>query len=79
METSNDKVLHRDDLNRQLAAAKAYRDELLVDYIEMHPEMSYQEIGKKFGLVDAHVSLIARKNNVSRIRGRRAGFKVFRR
>jgi hypothetical protein len=79
METLNDKVLHRDDLNRQLAAAKAYRDELLVDYIQMHPEMSYQEIGKKFGLVDAHVSLIARKNNVRRLRGRRAGFKLFRR
>jgi hypothetical protein len=79
METLNDKVLHRDDLNRQLAAAKAYRDELLVDYIQMHPEMSYQEIGKEFGLVDAHVSLIARKNNVRRLRGRRAGFKLFRR
>ena len=79
METLNDKVLHRDGLNRQLASAKAYRDELLVDYIQMHPEMSYQEIGKRWGLVAEHVSLIARRNNVRRLRGRRAGFKLFRR
>jgi hypothetical protein len=79
METLNDKVLHRDDLNRQLASAKAYRDELLVDYIQVHPEMSYQQIGKKWGLVDAHVSLIARKNNIRRLRGRRSGFKSYRR
>jgi hypothetical protein len=79
METLNDKVLHRDELNRQLSSAKAYRDKLLVDYIEVHPEMSYQEIGQRWGLVAEHVSLIARRNNIHRLRGRRPGFKLFRR
>jgi hypothetical protein len=79
METLNEKVLHRDELNRQLASAKAHRDELLVDYIQTHPEMSYHEIGRMFGLVAEHVSLIARNNNVRRLRGRRSGFTLCRR
>ncbi len=78
METLNDKVLHRDELNRQLVSAKAYRDELLVEYIQTHPEMSYHEIGWKFGLWPTP-TLIARKNNVRRLRGRRSGFTLCRR
>lgn len=73
MDNVDSVVLHRDELYKNLASAKARRDELLVEYIKMHPEMTYAQIGKKFGLVDAHVSLIARKNNVRRLRGRRAG------
>ena len=71
MEMRNDKVLHRDDLNKKLGALKAHRDELLLDYIQMHPEMPYAEIGKKFGLVAEHVSLIARANDLRRLRGRK--------
>jgi len=33
--------------------------------------MGYGQIGDKFGLVGEHVSLIARKNNIRRLRGER--------
>lgn len=69
--SSAEKVMHRDELNRKLASLKAYRDGLLLDYINLHPEMNYEQIGNKFGLVPEHVSLIARKNEVRRLRGRK--------
>ena len=68
---SQEKIMHRDELNKKLASLKAHRDGLLLDYIKMHPEMSYEQIGDKFGLVPEHVSLIARKNEVRRLRGRK--------
>jgi hypothetical protein len=46
-------------------------DANVLDYIKLHPEMSYELIGDKFGLVPEHVSLIARKNEVRRLRGRK--------
>jgi hypothetical protein len=68
---SPEKIMHREELNRKLASLKAYRDGLLLDYINMHPEMNYEQIGEKFGLVPEHVSLIARKHDVRRLRGRK--------
>jgi hypothetical protein len=68
---SPEKIMHRDELNTKLASLKAYRNGLLLDYIKLHPEMSYEQIGDKFGLVPEHVSLIARKNKVRRLRGRK--------
>ncbi len=68
---SLEKIMHRDELNTKLASLKAYRDGLLLDYIKLHPQMSYEQIGDKFGLVPEHVSLIARKNEVRRLRGRK--------
>lgn len=67
----SEKIMHRDELNKKLASLKAYRDGLLLDYVKSHPEMSYEQIGDKFGLVPEHVSLIARKNEVRRLRGRK--------
>ena len=61
METLNEKVLHRDELNRQLASAKAHRDELLVDYIQTQPKCPTTRSGGVC-LVAEHVSLIARNN-----------------
>jgi len=66
-----EKIMHRDELNNKLASLKAHRDGLLLDYIKMHPEMNYEQIGDKFGLVPEHVSLIARKSEVRRLRGRK--------
>lgn len=71
MNTQIDNILHRDELNRQLGELKACHDGLLLDYIKRHPEMGYGQIGDKFGLVGEHVSLIARKNNIRRLRGRK--------
>lgn len=68
------KVMTRLELAARIQELKSERDELLLKYVQMHPEMSYHEIGRKFGLVAEHVSLIARKNNVRRLRGRRSGF-----
>ena len=67
-------VITRSELAARIQKLKAERDELLLKYVQTHPEMSYHEIGRKFGLVAEHVSLIARKNNVHRLRGRRSGF-----
>ncbi len=72
-------VITRLELAARIQELKAERDERLLKYIQTHPEMSYHEIGKKFGLVAEHVSLIARKNNVRRLRGRRSGFTLCRR
>jgi hypothetical protein len=66
-------VITRSELAARIQELKAERDERLLKYIQTHPEMSYHEIGRKFGLVAEHVSLIARKNNVRRLRGRRSG------
>jgi hypothetical protein len=66
-----EKVMHREELNNKVASLKAHRDGLLLDYIKLHPEMSYEQIGDKFGLVPEHVSLIARKNEIRRLRGRK--------
>jgi hypothetical protein len=72
-------VITRSELAARIQELKAERDELLLKYVQTHPEMSYHEIGRKFGLVAEHVSLIARKSNVRRLRGRRPGFTPCRR
>lgn len=72
-------VMTRLELAARIQELKSERDELLLKYVQTHPEMSYHEIGRKFGLVAEHVSLIARKNNVRRLRGRRSGYTLCRR
>ncbi len=72
-------VITRSQLAARIQELKEERDELLLKFVRTHPEMSYHEIGWRFGLVAEHVSLIARKNNVRRLRGRRSGFTLCRR
>jgi len=66
-----EQTMHRDELKRRLAELKAHRDQLLVDYVMCHPEMGYEQVGKQFGLVAEHVSLIARRRGVTRKRGKK--------
>lgn len=66
-ETKN--IITRVELNKMLDAMVASRDLLLVQYIEMHPELRLDEIAVKFALTQPEVSRIMKRHGVQRPRG----------
>jgi DNA-directed RNA polymerase specialized sigma54-like protein len=52
-----------------LDAIVARRDDLLVQYIEMHPQLRLDEIAQKFTLTQPEVSRIMKRHGVQRPRG----------
>jgi DNA-directed RNA polymerase specialized sigma54-like protein len=63
------KIITRVELNHMLDAIVARRDDLLVHYIEMHPELRLDEIAEKFALTQPEVSRIMKRHGVQRPRG----------
>jgi predicted XRE-type DNA-binding protein len=63
------KIITRVDLNHMLDAMVARRDDLLVQYIEMHPELRLDQIAEKFALTQPEVSRIMKRHGVQRPRG----------
>ena len=50
---------------------KSHRNELLCEYKRGHPEMSWAEIAKPFGITRQRAQAIFRTSEMARIRGKR--------
>ena len=66
-ETKN--IITRVELNKMLDIMVASRDRMLIEYIEMHPELRLDEIAEKFALTQPEVSRIMKRHGVQRPRG----------
>jgi hypothetical protein len=64
-------VITRSQLNNAIWGLKRKRNELLKQYIEAHPEMSYPVIGRLFELLPTHVAAIAKQQGIRRKRGKK--------
>ena len=62
-------IITRVDLNHMLEAMVARRDDLLVQYVELHPQLRLDEIAEKFALTQPEVSRIMKRHGVQRPRG----------
>jgi hypothetical protein len=62
-------IITRVELNKMLDAMVASRDHLLVQYIEIHPQLRLVEIAEKFALTQPEVSRIMKRHGVQRPRG----------
>ncbi|MGA8733659.1 MAG: hypothetical protein WB558_07030 [Terriglobales bacterium] len=62
-------IITRVELNKMLDAMVASRDHLLVQYIEIHPQLRLDEIAEKFALTQPEVSRIMKRHGVQRPRG----------
>ncbi len=59
-------IITRVELNKMLDAMVASRDHLLVQYIEIHPQL---RLAEKFALTQPEVSRIMKRHGVQRPRG----------
>ena len=66
-ETKN--IITRVELNKMLDIMVASRDRMLIEYIEMHPELRLDQIAEKFALTQPEVSRIMKRHGVQRPRG----------
>ena len=64
------RIVRRTDLQHWLAALVAHRDNLLMQYVVAHPELSMKQIAVRFELTQPEVSRIANRLGVTRKRGR---------
>jgi ApbE superfamily uncharacterized protein (UPF0280 family) len=62
-------IITRVELNKMLDAMVACRDHLLIEYVEMHPELRLDEIALKFALTQPEVSRIMKRHGMQRPRG----------
>ena len=64
------RIVRRTDLQHMLTAMVAHRDNLLMEYVIEHPELSMTQIALRFELTQPEVSRITNRFGVTRKRGR---------